>query len=309
MIRTELADQLSDTCRKWGFFYAENHGVPDALLQRTRSTVDEFFALPQGKKNAIHISKSAYHRGYFPEYEENALGNDEKDLKEGFDMALELPEEDPAVLAGVPCYGPNTWPSEPVDFRPTLQSLYSELRSFCAAVVGLFARSFGLPEEFFVPHIDKPMCQLRVVRYPAGGELSVPSTGCGAHTDYGLVSTIWQMDYEGLEIQQSDETWISAPVIEDTLVCPIGDATEILTNGTWHATVHRVINHPTAVRHATAFFFDPNYDYLISPLDVFISPEHSSAYMPTTMGEHVTSGFDGTFAYRGSARGEGSAHV
>jgi isopenicillin N synthase-like dioxygenase len=298
----ELATELAEVCQRFGFFYVENTGIPEDLLRTTERQVYDFFNLPEDQKNKIHISKSPYHRGYFPFSEENALGSEIKDQKEGFDMALELPVDDPDVVAGKPFHGPNTWPDSPPEFRPSLRALFDEFRGVCAGLSSLFAVALGEAPDFFVDKTDKPMCQMRVVKYPPQeNPRTAEAIGCGAHTDYGIVSMIWQMDVPGLEIQTSGGEWIEAPRIPGTFVCPIGDMTQRWTNDHWKATVHQVISNTTESRHATAFFFDPNYDSVVEPLPKFVTADRPARYEPTTMGAHVTRGFDGTFAYRADA--------
>ena len=122
--------------------------------------------------------------------------------------------------------------------------------------------------------------------------------GSGPHTDYGIVSIIWQMDGPGLEIQSHSGAWVSCPVIPDTFICQLGDATQIWTNGVWPATRHRVVNATGKLRHALAYFHDPNYDCPLAPLDAFVTSERPARYAATTMGAHVTRGFIGAYAYR-----------
>jgi isopenicillin N synthase-like dioxygenase len=297
-----LAMALGDVCRDIGFFYVANHGISPAVLDRAESLIYRFFEMPEQDKRDIHISKSPYHRGYFPYHEENALHSpDVTDLKEGFDMALELSADDPDVIAGKPFHGPNAWPPALPEFRPAMLDLYGEFRRTCAQISSLFAIALGLPSDFFVDRTDKPLCQMRAVKYPPQVQADGESIGCGEHTDYGIVSMIWQIDVGGLEVQTTSGEWINAPRIPGTFVCPMGDMTQVWTNDHWKATVHRVINSSTTFRHAAAFFFDPNYDCVVQPLEQFVNAQHPARYEPTTMGAHVHRGFDGTFAYRATA--------
>jgi isopenicillin N synthase-like dioxygenase len=296
-----LAQSLGEVCRDVGFFCVENHAVGEDFLAHVADQVYRFFDLPEDEKNKIHISKSPYHRGYFPEREENPLGSDVPDLKEGFDMALELPPDDPDVAAGKPLHGPNVWPDALPEFQPALQGLYDEFRRSCSEISGLFALALGLERDYFVDKTDKPLCQLRAVKYPPHPYVAPDENdpvACGIHTDYGIVSMIWQMDLAGLELQTPGGEWVSVPIIPGTFTCPIGDASEIWTNGYWRATPHRVVNVADRPRHSVAFFFDPNYDCVIEPFDAFVTQDRPARYDPTTMGAHVQRGFDGTFAYR-----------
>lgn len=40
----------------------------------------------------------------------------------------------------------------------------------------------------------------------------------GAHTDYGTITLLFQKDIGGLEVQASRTEWISAPIIEGTIL-------------------------------------------------------------------------------------------
>jgi isopenicillin N synthase-like dioxygenase len=294
-----LARELGKICSGHGFFYVENHGVPSELLRRFQEQAIAFFNLPEHEKLRIHISKSPYHRGYVPSGEEKALTGTLMDIKEVWDMALELGLDDPDVVAGKPFHGPNVWPESMPEFKPTMLDLYEQWRSLCAYLSSLFAISLGLGEHFFVDKTDKPLCQLRIAKYPPQPDVAeTDPIGCGAHTDYGIVSIIWQIDHPGLQIRTMDGSWFDAPCIPGTFVCPLGDAIAHWTNDFWPATLHRVINRNDVVRHSSGFFFDPNYDCVIAPLPAFVSADRPSRFAPTTMGEHVGRGFNGTFAYR-----------
>ena len=56
-----------------------------------------------------YIGLSSCHRGYVPVGEEG-VETGTPDLKEAFDTALDLPDDDPDHLAGNPMLGPNVWP-------------------------------------------------------------------------------------------------------------------------------------------------------------------------------------------------------
>lgn len=300
---TAVTRDLDEILRDTGFFYVENHGVGDDVVRAVREHTHAFFDLPEHEKLQVHIARSPYHRGYFPEGEENALGHPVPDRKEGFEMARELAPDDPEVVAGKPFHGPNAWPDALPGLRPALSRMYDGLRGMCDQIAGLLATALGLPRDFFVDKLDRPMCQMRIVRYPPQDYVPVDAErlveiGSGPHTDYGIMSIIWQMDGPGLEIRSPRGTWISCPVIPGTFICQLGDASQIWTNDHWKATTHRVVNATGRLRHALAYFHDPNYECALAPLDAYVTPERPARYAPTTMGAHVTRGFNGAYAYR-----------
>lgn len=302
-----LAQEFKKVCEEIGLFYIEDHGVSEIHLRLVEQAVYDFFSLPTSEKMKILISKSPYHRGYVPPEEENAYGIDAKDIKEVFDMALELPLDDPDVIAGKWFHGPNAWPEALPHFKPTMLWLYREWLRVCENISELFAIALDLHRGFFIEKSQRPLAQLRAAMYPKQPmQRNDSAIGCGLHTDYGVVTIIWQVDEPGLEIRDVNGRWIKAPKIPGTFICPLGDAMGIWTNGHWPATPHRVINRGEKVRHSLAFFYDQDYECLMQPLPRFVTPERPSQYKPTTMAEHVKRGFDGTFSYRAN-RVEGGA--
>lgn len=64
--RRKVAAQIRDACTQVGFFYIENHGIPEELLQEVFKLAGEFFALPFEQKMEVFIDNSPNFRGYTP---------------------------------------------------------------------------------------------------------------------------------------------------------------------------------------------------------------------------------------------------
>jgi isopenicillin N synthase-like dioxygenase len=287
-----------------GAFYISNHGIDTTLLEHFQYLTGLYFSLPLEEKLQLHISHSLAHRGYFPIGEESAKGNYIADLKEGFDMALDLPLTDPSVMAGIPFHGPNVYPQNPIGFEAVMVRYYNEMRLLAERLCVLFARALNLEPHYFLEHVTKPLAQLRILHYPPQAPLldhlvSPKPVGCGAHTDYGIITVLWQDSVGGLEIMLPNGRWMAAPPREGTFFCNLGDMIQRWTNGFWKAAPHRVMNFTTKERYSAAFFFDPNYDCVVAPLENFVSDSMPPLYQPVTMGDYLRDGFDGTFAYRG----------
>jgi isopenicillin N synthase-like dioxygenase len=299
--RQSLAGALDDACRNTGFFCVAGHGISDTLLEQITCQVRAFFQQSLDDKLAIHIGKSRHHRGYVPCGEENALGSGSPDLKEAFDIGRELPIDDPDVIAGKPFHGPNIWPTGMPEFKSALLSLYERGFEASSRISTLFATCLGLPEDYFLERTQKHLCELRIARYPAQLSQSGPTPiGCGEHTDYGILSLLWQLDEPGLELLRRDGTWIGIPRIPGTFVCILGDITSRLTNDVWRATRHRVINSGSSHRHSSVFFYDLDFDSVVEPLPRFVAESGTARYAPITMGAHMMRGYDGSFRYRAS---------
>jgi isopenicillin N synthase-like dioxygenase len=67
--RKQVAREVGKASREIGFFYAQNHGVPDEIVSTVFETITEFFARPHKNKMEIHINKSVFFRGYEPLWE------------------------------------------------------------------------------------------------------------------------------------------------------------------------------------------------------------------------------------------------
>lgn len=64
--RKAIARNVYDACHNCGFFYIENHGVPEAVLSETFALLQRFFALDLATKMDAHVQKNPAIRGYEP---------------------------------------------------------------------------------------------------------------------------------------------------------------------------------------------------------------------------------------------------
>ncbi|MFQ5785197.1 MAG: isopenicillin N synthase family dioxygenase [Alphaproteobacteria bacterium] len=297
--RVRVAREIGDACRHVGFFYVANHGVPQALIDAVFGEARRFFALPHAEKMRIEIGKSSNHRGYFPPGGENVDPERTIDVKEGFDMALELGPDDPDVRVGKPLHGPNQWPENLPGYRETLSAYYDTICGLGRLLCRAFAIDLDLPEDFFDDKVDKPLAQLRLLHYPPqSGPVSEREMGVGAHSDYGCVAMLYQDDVGGLQLMNSASEWIAAPPIPGVYVCNIGDMMARWTNDRFAATLHRVVNVSGRDRYSAVVFFDPNFDVEVACLESCQSPDDPPRYAPTTSGAHLLRRFNDTFTYR-----------
>lgn len=297
--RIAVARAIGHACREIGFLSVINHGVPVALIDRVFAENRRFHALPRERKLAIDLRKSPNHRGYHPLGAEAVDPTARPDLKEAFDMALELPEDDPDVRAGKPLHGPNVWPADLPGFRATLEDYYAALIALGHRLCDCFAIDLGLPEGYFRDKHAKPLAQLRLLHYPPQrGPVEADAIGAGDHTDYGSVALLTQDDAGGLQVRNGAGAWIDVPPIHGAFICNVGDIMEIWTNGRYPATRHRVINRSGRDRYSQVLFFDPDFDCLVAPLPQCCGPDNPPRYQPVTMGRHLQTLFDATFGYR-----------
>lgn len=153
--RRDLALALRRACSEVGFFYVKNHGVPQPVIDAAFATARRFFDQPDEEKMKIHVAKSRNNRGYAALLEENTDPTARGDLHESWDMALEVPADDPDVLAGKTLYGPNQWPEGDEAFRRDVNAYYDEMLRVSHALLHAFALSLELEETHFDPLVEK----------------------------------------------------------------------------------------------------------------------------------------------------------
>ncbi len=294
-----VADRIGAACRNVGFLYLVNHGIPADLVDAAMNEARRFFALPVERKLRIDIARSPAHRGYFPFFAENNDPKNARDLKEGFDIARDLPPDDLSVRAGKPLHGPNVWPADLPGFREVIEDYYAALTKLAGQLMEAFALSLHLPQKYFRPMLDEAMGALRLLHYPPQPPAADANVvGTGSHTDYGCLTILAQDTVGGLQVRNSAGEWVAAPPVPGAFVVNIGDQMARWTNDVFAATHHRVINTSGRERYSMPFFFEPNYDAVISCLDTCRSAEHPAKYADVVAGEYLVSRFNDTFSYR-----------
>jgi isopenicillin N synthase-like dioxygenase len=255
---TEVARQIDDACRRFGFFYVSGHGVPEDLQQDLDAVARRFFALPEPVKAAIAMARGGHAwRGWFPFGGELTSG--EPDRKEGVYFGAELPPKDR------PLHGPNQWPAALPELREVVLPYLDAMTALGHTIGRGVALALGLDPGWLDERLTAdPLILFRIFRYPPE---SGPDDrwGVAEHTDYGLLTILRQDDLGGLEVH-APQGWIDAPPIPGTFVCNLGDMLERMTGGRYRSTPHRVRNTSQTDRLSFPFFFDPSWDAEVVPV-------------------------------------------
>lgn len=293
----KVAKDIAQACRSIGFFYILNHGIPQALCTQVFAQSRAFFEQPTEVKEALDIKKSAHMRGYFSNGADKSDGIHD-DFKEGFDLAADLPLDDPYVKAGLTFYGPNVWPAGSPDFKAVMTEYYRRMLELGRVLLSAFARGLGVQENFFDDKFRKPMAQIRMLRYPPNLNKTETQIGAGEHTDFGWITMIVQDEIGGLEVLDSEGRWIDVPPIPGSFVVNVGDLMSRWTNDLYTATLHRVTNRNTRDRYSVAFFMDPDYYGKIECLDTCVSDSQPARYAPIIVGDYMNRRFHETTTFR-----------
>ncbi len=264
---------LRHACRTWGFFYIQGHGVDQNLQQHLQDLSWQFFNRPLTEKQNLAMLKGGRAwRGYFQVGEELTSGK--PDVKEGLYFGKELSTDHPLVMANTPLHGPNLFPDIP-GFKTAVLRYLESMTQLGHALMRGIAVSLELPVDYFRQHyLDDPLVLFRIFHYPKLNEQHRQNAqwGVGEHTDYGVLTLLKQDEVGGLQVK-SAEQWIEAPPIENTFICNIGDMLDRLTQGYYRSTPHRVLNTSAQGRLSFPFFFDPNFNKKVYPINLNHLPD------------------------------------
>jgi isopenicillin N synthase-like dioxygenase len=302
--RRRTAATLGQAARDAGFLYITGHGVPQSLQDRLIARTSAYFAQDTAQKMRDYIGNSDNHSGYVPEGEEQFYGA-KPDLKESYDVGFDLGAFDAEFQAKAkrPMLGANRWSAFP-GFREDVKAYYDAVFALSLVLFRGFALALGLPEDSFVRKISTPPSQLRLVHYPFNPDAPADRPGIGAHTDYECF-TILLPTADGLEVMNGAGEWVDAPVMPSAFVINIGDMLEVLSNGNFVATMHRV-RKVTQERYSFPLFCACDYDTVIAPLPELVPAGTSSKYAPVVCGEHLYAQTLQTFAYLKQRLADGS---
>lgn len=289
IIRENTGRRLGDAARDAGFLYVTGHGISSDLTNRFQARVQAYFEQSHEEKMRNYIGYSSNHSGYVPEGEEQFSGS-KPDRKEAYDVGFDMHEPEHAR----PMLGPNQWPPMP-GFKEDVKAYYDAAFDLGNLLFRGFALALGLPEDGFTRHINRPPSQLRLIHYPYNPDLPPDTPGIGAHTDYECF-TILLPTAPGLEVLNGAGEWIDVPLVDGAFVINIGDMMEILSNGAFMATSHRV-RKVAQERYSFPMFCNLDYDCHIEPIAALLSEDEPARYEPQVCGDHLFAQTAQTFAY------------
>lgn len=266
-----FVDELRRVVHEVGFFYLVGHGVPPERAGALHAAARRFFDLPEGDRLAIENVRSPQFRGYTRFGHERTNGR--VDHRDQIDIGREQPARwpGPHEPAWLRLRGPNLWPPALPELRPAAEAWMAALEALGARLLAAMSEALGLARDHFVEAVSPPEVLLKVIRYlgvEAGpGDLE-GAQGVGAHRDTGFLTFVHQDGVGGLQVERDGEL-IDVPPIEGSLVVNIGEMFQLVTNGYFKATVHRVVSPPPGVeRISLAYFFNPKLEATLAPVEL-----------------------------------------
>src|ERR1700676_524606 len=153
--RARVAGEIGRACETVGFLYLANHGVPERLIERTFAASQRFF--DQSPADRMKSAATLEHwRGYVPsklEGEGGGIGG----AIETYRFMLDLPPDDPDVVAGKPLHMSNRWSEHLPGFKPQVEAYFDAVMNLSRHLRAAFATALGLDPGYFEPFYRKPL--------------------------------------------------------------------------------------------------------------------------------------------------------
>lgn len=287
-----LGEDVRRALEDIGFFFVENHGVPQNLIDRVFAENARFHSQPMKRKVSLRVNEKGL--GYMPAGLQQPKYNPDEperkpDLGEAFFLGREVSAQAHSTDTPDPLYqGGNQWPEELPGFRDVLLEYFNAIEALSLRLLPVYATALGLPVDFFDDAFlhTRPMGILRLSHYPKttceGNQFNA-----SPHIDGDFITFLAQSEVPGLELRTSDGDWVQAPALPGTLLVNAGEILRLWSNGRFRATFHRVINHSGRDRYAIPFFYSPSPDTLIRCVDTCQDAEHPPQYRPVTVREYT----------------------
>ncbi|XP_039145615.1 probable inactive 2-oxoglutarate-dependent dioxygenase AOP2 [Dioscorea cayenensis subsp. rotundata] len=178
---------------------------------------------------------------------ETKMGNNPKFPLGGFignlpDMTFESLRVDEApALDAAERFTHLMWPEGNPKFCNIVWSFAKKLQQLERMVMRMILQSMGV-EKHMDSFTVESNCGLRLSKYWISPDQCVKS-GMGSHTDVSFLTIVCQHEVQGLEVQTTEDSWITVMPLPNTYTVMLGDALEAWTNGRLKAPVHRGDNY------------------------------------------------------------------
>ena len=284
----DTAGKVRHACEHVGFFYAGNHGVPQAVIDRAFAASRAFHALPLAEKLQLRLNDNNI--GYLPinasvQGASTVHKATRPNQNESFFVSHDRGPDHPDVIAGTPLRGHNQWPPESIagmaEMRRDMMAYFHALGAMCDRMLPVFAVALGMPADFFAAFFaGEGHANLRFLHYPPQEADEDNLFGQAPHTDNSFMTALARTDVPGLAVQLPSGEWFAPPVIPGTFLINLGNIMRRWSNDRFLSTPHGVLNDSGADRYSIAYFHSPNVDSIIECLPSCVSLDNPAHYEP-----------------------------
>ncbi|MBE9153437.1 isopenicillin N synthase family oxygenase [Cyanobium sp. LEGE 06113] len=257
-------------------FVTTSHDLPLDLLDEAYGLLEQFFQLPQPRKQAFRVEGASGQTGYTGTLVETAAGASRADWKEMLNWAEPIPAHHPLRRRYPLLYPEQGLPEAAV---PGISAVLTAFHAAIAALQRRFLRviavGLGLDEAIFEAMVAEAPTLTRAVHYPpmpqapAGGHL-----WAAPHADINLITALPRATAPGLQVLVGEQ-WLPATPPEGHVILNSGLMLERLSNGLIPSGWHRVMADPAASgsRLSVVQFCHPRPTTVLQPFNACCSAE------------------------------------
>jgi isopenicillin N synthase-like dioxygenase len=175
----------------------------------------------------------------------------------------------------------NLWPADDPGLREAARAYMAACRGLAERMLGLYGRALGVGEDTFalgsLPHFRLTVNEYPTWTYPDSGQ-AADKLLLLEHADDSAVTILAQQgEYEGLQLQAPDGTWITMPLVPGALQVFSGTLLARWAGGRLRPGRHRVVAGGTGTRRSTAVFVYPALETVVA----------GAGFEPVLVWEHV----------------------
>ncbi|MEO0615536.1 MAG: 2OG-Fe(II) oxygenase family protein [Pseudomonadota bacterium] len=275
-----LAQSVDDALSTVGFMAIRNLGVNGTQTGSAFDAARAFFQGAPSDKQRCAYSTAADNFGYQCSGDEHLDPTAPADLKETFTMRD----------VGHRAVNDARWPS--AAFAQLMRAFYAACLEGAFRLMHVMSIALDTEPDFFRRCHHGENVTMRLLHYPAYDTATVAprQLGAGAHTDYGLLTLLFQQGIPGLEVQSPNGAWLPVTADPGRIVINSGDLLQVWTNGRYRSTPHRVQPQLDGrSRQSIAVFIDPDSATKVAALPSCTSADNPPRFAPTTAGAHLQS--------------------
>lgn len=269
--KMRVAQQIDLACRGSGFFYAANHGINLAELERVTGGFHRALSEQEKFRLAIHAYNPASPRsrsGYY-------MSIEGKKANESFCyLTPSFTNFHPRIRAATPLHEVNVWPedNEGHGWKNFYEQYYRDVFGLSARLLRGFALALGRRENFFDAsfRFEDTLSAVSLIRYPRLDKYPPVKIGADGtklsfeqHQDVSLITVLYQTPVPNLQAF-TPEGYRNVPTSGDAFLVNCGTYMSYITNDYYPAPAHRVA-YINAERLSIPFFVNLGYDDAIEP--------------------------------------------
>ncbi|KAH6770043.1 hypothetical protein C2S52_014846 [Perilla frutescens var. hirtella] len=267
--RKRVIEEVRIAAETWGFFQVVNHGIPQTVLDDLIDGVKMFNEMEAEEKRKYY-SRDPTRR---------------VQLNTNYDLfnSKTANWRDTLIISSPDEIRSDELPSP---FRERTIEYSKQVTLLGRIILELLWEGLGLEGEYLKSMECANGQQMACHYYPACPQPEL-TLGTTKHSDIGFITILLQNQINGLQVLYQDQ-WVDVRPIRGALVVNIGDLLQLVSNGKFKSSKHRVVVNSIGPRISVASFFSgPSSEVKrYGPIAELTSEENPPKYREIVLGEY-----------------------